>query len=161
MNPQPPEICGEIGAVINGAHYFHGVRCFYRPGETIYIKEAWARGPVLGAGSEKWAGREILYRATDVEISAQWKSPRFMPEWASRSRARIVSVMPERVQEITLADVVKEGINPVVESGQPDCHDGTVGEIIIKRFSDLWESLHPGSWERNDWVFRYELEKLP
>jgi hypothetical protein len=28
-------------------------------------------------------------------------------------------------------------------------------------FQTLWESLHPGSWERNDWVWRIELERKP
>ena len=120
--------------------------CPYRPGETVYIKETWQKfdhpyGDVPPA----------LYKADDEagHISGGWKSPRFMPEWASRSKALIKSVRPERIQEITEEEAVREGVL-----------SSEYEKSYRFAFSKLWQSLHPGSWERNDWAWRIELEKL-
>jgi len=154
------------------------------PGETVYIKETWidlAKTPVLGSGSEKYKGLKVWYRADnhgDMEVSGKWKSPRFMPERASRSHALIVSARPERIQEITTRECVKEGTHcgdiaklndPEVIRAVRESGSCLVAAALLKtenypprkQFQTLWESLHPGSWERNDWVWRYELEKLP
>ncbi len=69
-----------------------------------------------------------------------------MPEWAARSHALIVSVRPERIQEITFQDLEREGFSGELNAASSE-------------FIGIWESLHPGSWERNDWVWRIELEK--
>jgi hypothetical protein len=131
----------------------YGLKPLYRPGEIIYIKETWTR-------TVDRAGR-ILYRADDGYIKSvagypvKWESPRFMPEWASRSHALIVSVIPERIQEISENDATNEGM----DGHCPE--DKMTWRTPREQFQNIWESLHPGSWERNDWVWRYELEKRP
>ncbi len=128
--------------------------CPYRPGETVYIKETWQKfdhpyGDVPPA----------LYKADDEagHISGGWKSPRFMPEWASRSKALIKSVRPERIQDITEEDARREGLQEWYPPPGKVMRPATSNVI---RFNNLWDSLHPGSWERNDWAWRIELEKL-
>jgi len=116
---------------------------FYLPGETVYIKEAWWKPPfitdrLLREGADTWP--EIVYDADCDEIDReQWKewewskkAPRFMPEWASRSHALIVSVRPERVQDITEDEAEREGLK-LLQGG------------ILSAFAILWEYLHPGS----------------
>ena len=129
----------------------------YRPGETVYIKEAWAHHRMFE--KEKVVGRGLLiYKADGAEYRPiiRWRSPCFMPEWASRSHARIVSVRPERVREITEEEAKHEGMTPYM--GWNDIsHNNQPYYVIV--FKDLWEKLHPGSWDRNDWVWRIELEK--
>lgn len=113
--------------------------------------------------AQKKYGIQERYKWNPGESPCRWRSPRFMPEWASRSKAKIISVRPERVQEITEEDARREGI---VDGGclncgnsepcgckdpEPDARDA---------FIWLWKTLHPGSWERNDWVWRIELEKI-
>ncbi len=125
----------------------------YLPGETVYIKETWAHfldhNPI----------GKVLYKATDPDFTDaeramgwKWRSPRFMPEWASRSRARILFVKPERIQEINEIDAFLEGFR--------DEFRGNKFYPVGAQFKEIWENIHPGSWDRNDWVWRIELEKL-
>jgi len=141
----------------------------YRSGETVYLKETWQYNPFGG----------IVYKAGSgiVDCGGRgWKSPRFMPERAARSHAWIVSVRPERVQEITTRECVREGMicGSVLDGNSEDVlrtvresKSCLVAAALIKvsgvpprkQFQILWNTLHPGSWERNDWVWRIELEK--
>ncbi len=147
----------------------------YLSGEKVYIKETWAQHKYLTSQSVGKIGAGfIFYRADygvrtgqpgkDVPIQ-KWKSPRFMPEWAARSHALIVSVRPEKIREITPAEVKREGL--VVQDfagiGVLACLGMTpetyMESVAIMEFQSLWEQIHPGSWERNDWVWRIELNK--
>jgi|GEM_PF-3003087 len=140
----------------------------YRPGEMVYIKETWRETwssgsdtngyevgieyrAKIGDGYGKTAKVPEMHYGYNItkKGKAAWRSPRFMPEWAARSRARIVSVRPERMQEISEPDVMFEA--------PPDYwthKDGPLGAFIA-----LWDALHPGSWDRNPWVWRIELRK--
>jgi hypothetical protein len=141
----------------------------YRSGETVYIKEAWAYHDPLFDDDKAEAFHvaalidpsRIIYRASSPEyLKRRWRSPRFMPEWASRSKARIVSVRPERVQEINDEDAFREGCNGPI----PACVAGEMCEVgpcsYVHDFRSIWDTLHPGSWGRNDFVWRVELEKI-
>jgi len=144
----------------------------YLPGETVYIKEAWSvesghlseSAYSLGYYIEYKVGgqkdlfahscpisKEELLRFYDSQRGV-WRPSRFMPEWASRSHALIVSNRRERIMAITEDEAIKEGVEPFILNGIPDYEEG---------FVLLWEQIHGHeSWDRNDWVFRYELEKI-
>jgi hypothetical protein len=79
----------------------------------------------------------------------KWRPSIHMPEWAARSHAIIKSIRAERVQDITEEDAIAEGF-AMTETGitARTCFRITIGGI------------YPGIWKRNDWVFRYELEKI-
>jgi len=169
-----------VGDPVNAVPYC-GRKPRYVPGETVYIKETW-----MAATPDDGESFGILYRATlpkpwtDVQWKQSfkpdnraekyfngkdaWRSPRFMPEWAARSHARIVSVRPERIQEITRDEAVREGLIRVPGQIEPDWwRNGVNGGIYlspVKCFEDLWESLHPGSWEKNEFVWRIEIDLL-
>ncbi len=116
--------------------------------------------------AEKVYGKFEHYEWEPGQSPCRWRSPRFMPEWASRSHALIVSVRPERVQEITFCELLNEGMEVdtvaryvLNEDGIPiDCYPEPDPSTLMEQFADLWESLHPGSWEKNEWVWRIELE---
>jgi len=80
-------------------------RCPYgQPGDRLWVREA-------------WAPREIdpecttaAYRATDDECNGPWKPSIHMPRWACRMELEIISVRVERLQDISEADAVAEGI---------------------------------------------------
>jgi hypothetical protein len=159
MNPQPAE-----GAYFHhnedGGFAFAGTACSfhkprYLPGETVYIKETWGLFTVL-AGHVK---ENVVYKSEDPNNDSQrWKSPRFMPAWAARSHARIVSVRPERIQEITGEDCSREGMEEHYFGGYDFAYLGMPPEAA--NFRRTWESLHPGSWEKNEFVWRIVLEKV-
>ena len=159
----------EKSCQVNGFPAIHlldfDIKTPYEPGETVYVKEAWSvaawrvgqvdlyysdeKKPIaknasaqfitsLDIDEHKWhPGKSNKYDPFRI------RSPRFMPEWASRSHALIVSVRPERIKDITIEESMKEGFTLPLVCG----------------FIPLWEKIHPGSWERNDWVWRIELEK--
>jgi hypothetical protein len=62
----------------------------------------------------------------------------------------ITGVRAERVQGISLEDIYKEGV--------PETDHRGVGHMRDK-WKELINACYPGSWERNDWVFVYELER--
>ena len=148
MNPQPAGIYKGVAFADKMGPLGKIIKPRYHPGETVYIKETWLDGVCKCC---------ISYRGDfEVKKAMKWKSPRFMPEWASRSHTLIVSVRPERVHEITEEEAKAEGVEPDRSkvNGMPP-----VIYSYRDSFRRLWESLHPGSWERNDFIWRIELEK--
>jgi hypothetical protein len=164
-----------MGPTILDVHFYGAaddciVKPRYFPGETVYIKETWAQHPT----AIECGYPTIFYkqRGDTLLPDNKWKSPRFMPEWASRIHALIVSVRPERVQEITGEDATREGCikrfvhpcgpgQPSVAAQEVWSYGKSEASDPVSAFEMLWESLHPGSWERNDWVWRIELERKP
>ncbi|MHB8123136.1 MAG: hypothetical protein ACYDG4_13380 [Desulfuromonadaceae bacterium] len=132
----------------------------YLPGEMVYIKETWRDDGVVFGFTDSMGEQEadvVYYKADGHDQKVKWRSPRFMPEWASRSHALIVSVRPERVQEITEEEAKLEGVTPFRNDPEGDCWtDGT----YRKAFEYLWNEIHgwcPNSFELNPWIWRIEL----
>lgn len=131
----------------------------YLPGETVYIKETWCQ-PVM----RDWKSKtESCHKYNAIEYAAdmgierfpiggnftprreqfRWRSPRYMPEWAARSHALIISVRPEKLNSMSDSEVIKEGVDN------------------IKAFMLLWDKIHKGGlvWEKNPWVWVVTLER--
>ena len=83
-----------------------------------------------------------------------------MPRWASRITLEIVNVRVERMQEITEADVIAEGI------GAFTLFRGVLSEYPPDprwKFIKLWNSINAKrgyGWEVNPWVWVLEFKKL-
>jgi hypothetical protein len=86
-----------------------------------------------------------------------WRSPRFMPKWAARIWSEVTGVKVERIQDIHRADVQSEGIVCRHCIGFTDNDHGC---ICLEKFRDLWQTLNPGSWDRNDWVAAYTFRRV-
>jgi len=90
-----------------------------------------------------------------VETNKHWKKcpSIFMPRWASRTLLEVVSVRVERVQEISEADCIAEGIRPLGPEHAPS--------ILRNEFRNLWDSIngkkHP--WADNPWVWAIEFKR--
>jgi len=103
----------------------------YRVGETVYVKEKalYWDGGAGGCSDVIYADnpeiphllednnrllmvreQERAIHGADVIGKWQWRSPMSMPEWAARTFLVIKSARPERLQEITDEDAVKEGV---------------------------------------------------
>jgi len=205
MNPQPSEPCSHSYQHPTEKWWTFGDNTGrvwkprYTPGETVYIKETWGydnKEYVDLYKKEKWRGEpdprtaELFYRATEPEDTLSifpkgfWKPGMFMPEWASRSKALVVSARPERLQEITDEDAIKEGVGYgfQMNSGWPDYLHIKNGICELTQdtarmsYATLWDSINgkghwqytdrgkiwhpPFPWSLNPWVWRYELKKL-
>jgi len=94
----------------------------------------------------------------------RWRSPIHMPRWASRLTLTVTDVRLQRLQDISEADAVAEGIEP---GRRLSC--GGMSHTAVDIFCDLWNSIHgPEAWALNPWcavlsftVHRCNIDNLP
>jgi hypothetical protein len=87
-----------------------------------------------------------------------------MPRRASRILLEVVSVRVERLQDISEADAMAEGIHQPEECSPAervaenlDCPGRSPQEI----YRELFESINgAGSWDANPWVWVIEFRKI-
>lgn len=91
----------------------------------------------------------------------KWRPSIHMPRWASRLTLRITDVRVERVQDISEADAIAEGI---------DWQPGYCTPAV-ETFWGLWDSINanrkdkagnllPYSWDDNPWVWALTFEAI-
>ena len=125
----------------------------YRPGEIVFIGEWFS--------TKHMVTDRVLYkdgwekdRCYEPWIKIEWQSPILMPEELSRFKICIGSVTAKRVHEIMIGDVRKFGYvcEPAIEDSA----------TIMGRhpFVGDWNSRHPGSWGKNEWVWVISLERI-
>jgi len=77
-----------------------------------------------------------------------------LPSWALT--LRVTDVRVERLQDISKADAIAEGI--VRSDRFPDRFMTPAGDYAVPviAYQRLWESINgPGSWEANPWIVAY------
>lgn len=149
------------------------IACPYgQPGDRLWVRETWcyahpdyhdeAEGRRMGDRPvrEYPAPWWCHYAATDDVDEPRWRSPLYMPRWASRITLEVVDVRVERLHDITEEDAASEGVR---------AEDVAVGNLRVLHemghlrygFATLWERINgPGSWAANPWVWRVEFRRL-
>ncbi len=148
----------------------------YQIGGILWVRETWQdycptwNGSWCGCGSQEMIQKthKLVYRASDDSLvdgrkPLKWKSPIFMPRWASRITLEITNVRVERVQDISEEDAKAEGSSVYEWRGDPDQGENR-GWVDIgdyqKAFRDIWDSIHGlGAWDRNDWVWAITFKR--
>ena len=102
------------------------------------------------------AGFRFAAECDAVKLGDAWHPSIFMAKWAARIGLEVTAVRCERVQDITEADAIAEGIDPreVAARGWTDARTG---------FRILWDSLNAKrgyGWGANPWVFAYGFKLL-
>lgn len=152
-------------------------------GDRLWVRETWRP-------EERVADRVdgIRYRADDafvpIENAAQaaeqwvvaanndhtdrWRSPRFMPRWASRIDLEVVvDERVERLQAITEEDADAEGFGGDTPARafpdfpwSPGALDGS--KTIVECFAELWDAINGkrAPWKSNPWLRRVEFRKV-
>lgn len=138
-------------------------RCTYgAPGDRLWVREAWHVAAVHDhvPGSELGFGRlpQVQYEAIGDgrdETRVQWgryRHARFMPRWASRITLEVTEVRVERLQDISEADALAEGVTD--QQSIVLRADGSEIRGPVAEYAVLWEQINgPGSWEANPWVW--------
>lgn len=104
----------------------------------------------------------------------RWKPSIHMHRWASRIDLEIVSVRAERLQDITVEDIIAEGVSiPDVDytvPERPDVLDAERRLFARDKWATLWDSINgkrgpkddPGAytWDRDPWVWRIEFRVI-
>lgn len=167
LKPQPNMMNG--GKPMNDGRGSYSVeggwkRLPYAPGDVLWARETWWHFDPHGV---LYTDTKPSYRADgeiDFEKGDRWRSPRFMPRWASRITLRVTAVKVERLQDISEDDARAEGISPL-PSGRYYCDHDEDGEITAKSpvtaFAWLWNSIHgEDAWMANPWIAAYSFERV-
>lgn len=185
MKPQPPDNPALIGnkkwGIVGKQLWYRGTRSPYLPGETVYIKEVWnfcAPDQMLPwEVGYPWHGNKALRVIFKADFcgdkypdhpewgKAMWRPSIHLSEKDARSHARIVSIRPEQIQSITDEEIAREGLDVSFRKGgiataSVRLSNKTQHSTARECFRSLWDSIYPGSWERNDWCWVYTLKKL-
>lgn len=161
---------------------WHGVRCpfFGQAGDRLWVREAWVvdghhdslrPGHLPPSMSVRYPADGSL-RPGVCEADGKVRSGISMPRWASRITLAVTGVSIERLQDISEADALAEGIVPWRSSESEPPHfmllpgdtTGAFGGPGAWRpkdtpqlaFQALWDRLHrngSGSWDENPWVW--------
>lgn len=164
----------------------HLVYSKFQVGTRLWVRETWAdtngeSGPMISyrAGGdrflidesfpvqyEKYPGCQFTMWCGDLrrgEPGHAWKSPLFMPRWASRILLEITDVRVERLNEISEEDAKAEGVSPVAEEPFRDA----CGDLVVPAgryrngYRELWESINgDGSWDANPWVWVLSFKRI-
>lgn len=149
-------------------------RCRYgQPGDRLWVREThfafgrWETRFSEKKGRDEWhfvdmtleTGHAHLFEApkgwTKTKRAgatpAWWRRPAiFMPRVACRLVLKVTGVRVERLQAITEADALSEGV------GSPITRD-----CKVPKFARLWDEINgPGSWEENPWVWVVEFKRV-
>lgn len=138
-----------------------------QPGDRLWVKETFVattdgRNYVYRADARDRAGYR-WHSITPGDKDVRWKPSIFCTRKASRITLEITAVRVERLNDISEADAIREGIKPVsfgiTDHGYewaPD-EDGTT--TARESFTCLWESINgAGSWDKNPWVWVIEFK---
>ena len=135
----------------------------YRMADILYVRETWTILPVTPGGHFRPSG--AYYYKADGDMRPDrfrvngWHPSIHMPKEAARIFLRVQDVHVERLQEITGAECVREGI--------PQESLKEVGEAFTAgQFADLWDSTVKPSdralygWDANPWVWVIDFERM-
>lgn len=139
-----------------------GVQPRIKAGDTLLVRETWAVPDVeLDATkpSELPDGTRVVFKA-DYPLTPEgehlwradgvtrWRPGIHLPHRFVRTRLEVVEVVPQRLHDITDADILAEG----VLSTEPD--------TLRQAWIDLWDSINRdrASWASNPWVWVIRFE---
>lgn len=158
-------------------------------GDRLWVREEhyrfghWERipGALTKTGRQKWrfvaVSKEVRYSdnppatfrkgmPADLPWQICWykRNARFMPRACSRILLEVVSVRVERLQEISAADALAEGIfysdflgGYCVDSEGRCFH----GSDPVAAYANLWEMVNgPGTWAANPLVWVVEFRRV-
>lgn len=140
-------------------------------GDRLWVRETWSpnfgnEGGYLYRADYNGASgfhRACLKTGVWTHYTEQWRPSIHMPRAASRITLDIGGVRVERLQDISEADALAEGIVQLKDGG----YGLPAGEHYHsadprQSYFSLWEAINgPGSVEANAWVWVVEFKRFP
>lgn len=158
------------------------VRCPYgQPGDQLWVRETFGDhhrqmlrvyDTMYRADADQYGliGLDEIDDCLLYVEDIRWKPSIHMPRTASRITLEITGVRVERVQEISEADAVAEGVERVVVGDGWRRYDSSSAielaglvpcETARASYRSLWEQINgPGSWEANPWVWVIKFKRV-
>ena len=134
-----------------------------QPGDRLWVREAWRAELTWNTTKPSEIPDEaaLWYEADDqprnngrgTKFKGKLRSSIHIPRAASRITLEITSVRVERLQNISEADAIAEGVrNSLHLPG---------GRFARENFEHLWWTINgDGSWESNPWVWVIEFKRV-
>lgn len=164
-------------------------RCPYgQPGDRLWVKETfYAIGDVAGprGSGQCWlhylADESNNLQDTDLQWRGPWTSPLFMRRKYSRITLDVTGVRVERLQDITSADILAEGVripadaatgNTLLDISTKYGPAHFLGDnwrtamrdtdaLLKAHWAALWVSINGiDSWNANPWVWVVEFKRV-
>lgn len=185
------EFPGEFAVWMNGEQQ-HSLVCPYGcPGDRLWVKETWRAQEAFDHMSpteigqafadeygEPWCPIRYVADGKCEGSVEQWQESPLgktrvsihMPRWASRLTLEITEVRVERLQDISEADALAEGIieyeadqdedgDPAEYAWDEERGRGEVFPRASAAYADLWDHINgPGAWDANPWVWAVSFE---
>ena len=156
--------------------------CQYQPGDYLWVRETWTKYYYSDENGYTHYDQPMIYYAADgepdfrivdgdgFEVDDQrikWKPSIHMPKSAARIWLEVTDVRVERLQDITEADAITEGIEngqlyyygePHAIKGSPKCCN-----TAKEAFKGLWNSLNAKrgyGWDTNPWVWVISFRRI-
>jgi len=182
-----PDSDGHV-EVANDCAYLFGERggqctripCLYRIGDRLWVKEAFAVNAVYhvpyGIGRDQKQD-QVQWRADKPQAkryeewvagrdmwmpNATWRTPLFMPRWASRITLEVTEVRVEQLQNISNSDAVAEGVQRIDRSpyrldgyGLPGWSKEDCCFYPRDAYAKLWNHINGNTypWDSNPWCW--------
>lgn len=161
------------------------IRCPYgQPGDRLWVRETFAyyrpfageptSTPIYAADLDHCGQCPIQTPDGEVMVSPRdgWTPSIHMPRKVSRITLEITGVRVERLQDISEADALAEGVTwpvpptlaaqGITEYRPPiDASGVTNLRLAANRYRELWELINgPGSWAANPWVWVVAFKRV-
>lgn len=149
-----------------------------QPGDLLWVRETWA---AAGQHDDRAPRdittrmvRDVWYQAQEADrrpnfMRGRWRPSIHMPRWASRLTLKVTGIRVERVQDITSADALAEGMTATTLAGRTCVLDGKPSGNFAwtapdYAFGVIWNDINEKrgyGWKTNPWVWVVEFERVP
>lgn len=142
--------------------FIAGRKSKYQVGDILWVRETWKISP------QQCTWQKYSYKAdyhSALSELGKWKPSIHMPKAAARIFLKVTNVRVERLQDISEADAVAEGI----EKQKTNYGDylfkhylkDKFGPSAKHSFQTLWQKIYGiESWDKNPYVWVYEYERI-
>ncbi|WP_422028117.1 hypothetical protein [Roseovarius sp.] len=161
LKPQPSNVDG-VGRWYRMSSGGESLNCYeipITPGDRVWVRETWNVPDAYLEPRNRQTALELMnYAATPWAIPGRWRPSIFMPRWASRLTLTVTDVRVQRVQEISEADAMAEGIKRNIPGWFPVPGIDGSGTTARAAFAMLWDSLNAKrgfGWSENPWIAAY------
>lgn len=152
------------------------IKAPFAVGDRLWVRETWCQQAdsltdrLIGKAHYAADGYEV-HNVGGLERSP-WRPSIHMPRWASRLTLEVTDIRPERVQDITEADAIAEGVrffpdlspDPTFRPSGPHCRwsmyepktDAECLGSAAFAFGNAWNHIYgkgPLVWRNNPWVW--------
>ena len=157
----------------------------YLRGDRVYVREHWrvsdrwddtaprdlkprsmtifceAGGSIANQSNGKWEPDDA-YPVQRPDWLGRHRQGMHMPRWASRMWLGITDVRVQRLQDISEADCVAEGIEHVTTTASGDFYQNFQNPdcplLAYGAYRSLWDHINgDGAWEANPWIVAYSF----